>query len=715
MLRKIISILLILTTLAGSAVIGTFAQEMRFEDSYTVGDVDASRELNGKDSAVLKTFVAGKDAGEISFEGADLNADGTLDAKDSYILKTLLSGAATPEELGEGGGVYRLLISGNDISDYCIVVPEGTVYEDNIDYAASEMQKYVEIATGTRLEICYGEENKTSPHAIVYHNVDPDSELGGELGIEGYRYDITNGDLNIYGTKRGNMYCTYVLLERIGFVFYSNDHTYVYERRVVPFEEGEEEQFVPSLPFRMIGETYGAAGAETHFFPRRLNGSQLYSHAGTRYGTLTGPHFLNAHSFAFYWRMATGIYTDDDHLWNCYDTGYQQPENAYDNNPWQPCASSDKEYDLLFLGMRRTMIALQVVFREGTSSMSFSICDNSAYCACRFCAKKARTEGYSGVYVDLTNRAARDIVEYYPHMKVMTIIYDHTIPETVRPESNVIIWFCGQGCNNHYFGNSEECGDNPPPLSQWHNASDEIALKAWADFCHEAGGEIWFWYYPGTYIAPIAPCPNVLNVYYDMTFVINECNVDGFYYEGGGELYSFAGLKAHMSSLIQWNPDMTFEEFVEGCKEYLYIYYGDGYELIWEYILMQTEAGNTDHCYVNNFNWPGKMYDLKYIEENYERMRMLITDAMEMTVDAYCLHNLELLLCTCDFIGLAAMYDPWYVNGDTAEKALYKERYKEHCLFVKANDIVYRNGYTVPDNVDEPINLWEYCSFDWGT
>ena len=716
-MKKLLSLMLVIVMLSFLSI-EAFAWSLRRDDSYSVGDVDLDGAVNGKDSNILKATVSGLDVGEYSFDGADITADGAVDAKDSYLLKTLISGDSTAEEYESGYNVYRLTIGGYDISEFCIVVPDGTTYDDNIDFAAGQMREYIALATGTTLEICCSSDERPRPHAIVYHNVDIESELGRELGIEGYKYDITNGDINIYGTYRGNMYCTSVLLERLGYVFYSDDHAYIYESRYVSFEEGEEQLFVPRLPYRMVGETFSKEGSERHFFPRRVNGSTLYANAGTRHGTLTGTHFINAHSFAYYWRMATGVYTDDDHLMDCYNSGVQQPENAYEMNPWQPCASSDSEYETLFLGMRRTMTMIQQwghVFRKDTSCMSFSICDNqTGYCACRLCRKKEKTEGYSGLYVDLTNRAARDIKEYYPDMKVMTIIYDHTIPKTVRPEENLVVWFCGHGCNNHYFGQSELCGDNPSSLPQWRNAEDEASLKAWSEFCHEAGADIWYWYYPGTYLANIAPCPNVPNIYYDMTFIINECNVDGFYYEGGGEIYSFAALKAHMASAILWNPEMTYDEFVEECKEFLYIYYGEGYELIWEYILMQTEAGNTDNCYLNGCDWPGKMYALDYVESNYEEMRKLITDAVDMTDDKYCIKNLENLLATCDFIGLSATYDSCYVNGNVQAKKTYVERYTYHCSYVRKNGIIYRADLTAPEDSEGIVNLWTYASFDWG-
>ncbi len=712
---KILSVMICALMLLSSFSMGAFAAELRLEDAYTVGDVDASRELNGKDSALLKTFVSGKNAGEISFEGADLNADGTLDAKDSYILKTLLSGAATPEELGEGGGVYKLLIAGNDISDYCIVVPAEATRDDNAHYAAELWQKYVEIATGVELEICYGEENRSAPHAVVYHMVELESELGEALGYDGYKYDITNGDVNIYGTLRGNMYCTYELLERVGFVYYCEDYTFLYERRRVEFYDGESVTYVPRLTYRMVT---GTGGNDGYFYPQKLNGSQTYSNEdNTRFGPLTGPRFINAHSFGYYWRMATGTYTDDDHLYECWLSGEQKEESDYAQNPpWQPCATNNKDYEKLMLGLDRTITMIEKrgqKFTKNLAAMSFSIADNQkGYCACRNCTKKAKTEGYSGLYIDLTNRAARDIREIYPEyptLKLMSIIYDHSIPQTVRPEENVIIFFCGQGCNNHPI-NSGLCEGNGPLVHKLHNSAVVESLSAWTEFCHEAGAEIWFWYYPVSFLFYVAPCPNVLKLYDDFDFIINQCGVDGFYFECGGREVGFEPLKRHLATEFIYKPHMTYEEFTDIIKEYLYIYYGDGYEYVYEYLLMQHEAGMKDECYLNNFSYPREMYNAEYVAENYPEMRELLLKALEAADEEMEKSNLRKLLVTCDYVGLSVLHEQWYLNGENA--AEYESLYRDMCDIIVEEEIRI-NTFTDENGDPETLDPDDLATAPW--
>ncbi|MBR7141445.1 MAG: hypothetical protein IKD03_04805, partial [Clostridia bacterium] len=99
----------------------------------------------------------------------------------------------TIHEINVTPGTKDLVTNGK--SDYKIVIPKNPTNEETT-LGANEIQLFLGLATGAELEICYGDENRTKEHAIVYNMVALDCELGEELGYEGYKYDVTDGDLN---------------------------------------------------------------------------------------------------------------------------------------------------------------------------------------------------------------------------------------------------------------------------------------------------------------------------------------------------------------------------------------------------------------------------------------------------------------------------------------------------------------------------------------
>ena len=152
---------------------------------------------------------------------------------------------------------------------------------------------------------------------------------------------------------------------------------------------------------------------------------------------------------------------------------------------------------------------------------------------------------------------------------------------------------------------------------------------------------------------------------------------------------------------------MTYEEYTAHVKEYLYMYYGEGYEEIYQYILMQTEAGDRcGTCFINNFDRPGDMYSYEYLAENYYEMRGLLEAAYEKTTRPEQRYRIDTLLVSCDFMGLSSLHTEMYINGDTASKREFSERYtwmynkiKEYGMVVFSSDL-----YQLPDTCDPSVN-----------
>ena len=76
----------------------------------------------------------------------------------------------------------------------------------------------------------------------------------------------------------------------------------LYKNRKVDLPEGAYKKQLPLVSYRQVGQSFG--NRYTYYFPRRMNGSN--SNYSYYYGTTTGPHFINAHSFQYQWQMYSG-------------------------------------------------------------------------------------------------------------------------------------------------------------------------------------------------------------------------------------------------------------------------------------------------------------------------------------------------------------------------------------------------------------------------
>ncbi|MDD6095203.1 MAG: DUF4838 domain-containing protein [Clostridia bacterium] len=784
-MKKLVSVLLCAVMLSGALSVCASAldttQHLPFMDdkTYSAGDVNDDGSVNALDAHALKSSVAGLGTG-INTDAADLNADGSANSRDNLILKAVFVEAASIDNYVSDAPIYKLTIAENPISDYAIVVPEGTNrLDDNVYVAAEILQTYIAAGSGFKPSIVNGESK--AAHAIYFHAIEPASAESEEmgLGLEDYIYRVTDGDLHVYGTLRGNMYAAYEICEKfLGFRFYDNRYTYSYRMRTSDIPEGLYEYHKVPLEFRYTGSPVDDQAAIYQvYFAQRQNGTQIYAAGDKRCGYLTGPRFINAHSFGVYRTMMAGSYPEDDSLTlrekltQKYLDGQKKINAEQTFYHWQPCASSDEQYYEMYNGMLEVLEMIQGwgtnkyyedIQDLGIYSMSFSINDNGDYCRCRFCLPKVnggsvrisgdvdeklknysgeytvgannrvtfKKEGYSGLYMDLAVRAATEITtEYhgyefdfgeegippldegirkvYPGIKLYLIIYDFTIPESIKPVSNIILMYCGHGCNNHILGTGD-CGDGTTVLGG-SNKINEVSMPAWAEYCHEAGGSIWYWSYGVNYSYYLGPCPNILDFYYNMKYIYDVCGFDGVYYEScGGPHNNFEDMKSYLAAQVMWDPGMSYERFTEITKEYMKMYYGKGYEQIYEYMLLQTAAGDaTGWCFVNNHDRPGDMYSYAYLREHYEEMRNYILTAIDMAGDDYHRTNCERLLLSCEFMGLVSVYTDMYTNGTEAQRAEYTARYTWLWNYLNDNDIpIFPDPeiYSLPDEIDLSVN-----------
>ena len=134
--------------------------------------------------------------------------------------------------------------------------------------------------------------------------------------------------------------------------------------------------------------------------------------------------------------------------------------------------------------------------------------------------------------------------------------------------------------------------------------------------------------------------------------------------------------------------------------------YGDGYEELYRYIEMQTEAGDQcGTCFVNNFDRPGDMYSYEYLAENYDEMRALLETAYEKAERGIHKERIEKLIACCDFMGLTSVHNDWYLAGNRVDD--YKERFDYmYDTIVKYDmDVFSSDMYKLPEEKNYDINI----------
>ena len=829
-MKRFISVMICLIMLVATLTAPAFAAfdnggqywssgDWRHEEvnTYTLGDLNDDGAVDLKDVLSIREKLVDKTK-EINDSASDIIADGKTNMKDLLAMREHFVTDKKISQYESDAIVDTFKIAGKDISNFSIVVPQGTTNTKTVyGNAASLLRKYVNNATGYVLPIDQKITNGKT-NAIYFIEVAEDSELGQKLEIENYIYEVENGNLYIYSTRRGSLHAVYDILEEyLGYRFYNNYVTHEYEVRYVDMVEGTYVFNHPVLDFRHCSQSFGTTNIGNHRHPRHLNGSQSGS-SDIWWGTQTGPEFINAHSYGYYWKMGNGYVNWDtagqvdrenasaaeikeaDLLYKAkYDSGLQQNELN-----WNPCFVADEQYAILFRGLLETIRYMHTwrEFRFPTSSMSFSICDSPFLCSCTECTYLSSTGeikytpfGGTPEYIQclggggaaqclyLANRGAKDIQAYYedrpasyedyydddydeempygmpiydayPGLSLYTIFYDHALPldyenlpaqnelhkfirnsvrmEYVPLDEHIIIMFCGTACNNHYVG-TKDCNGSKNELGG-DGDFDVDSLLAWGQACKDAGAEMWYWYYPVSYCSHVVDSPNVTNIYHDIKFLVEECNVTGVYYEGTSqETYQFEYLKAHLASMVMYSAQydeegnmtiMSEEEMEQVIKEYLYLYYGDGYEYIYEYLMMyeaasdaiSDEPGRQITCYINNHARAGDMFSYYYIKDNYLEMRELLFKALELADDtryttsgqiydkASQKERIQFLLVGCDTLGLSANFKDWWANPNASQedKDFYVDTYTKLYNFIKEKRLTLYSGntYVLPNTIE---------------
>ncbi len=674
-MRKILSVLILVSVLLGSF---SFTAGAGYHP-YTPGDINGSGEINAVDVFELKKHIVGMDS-DMDELASELTNDGVVNARDLLKLKNHIVGNIDlNEEFGiSDETVGKITIAGRNIAEYTIVVtnPENA----NMTFAASELQRYVEKASGIELDIAEGESDAAYKITLL-------EDMGDTLGTDGFSITVRDGQLTIMGgALRGTMYGVYELIEEyIGYRFYGYYESELFEADAVNVDEGLTDTQIPDSRYRDNKVSpYKDIDVYYSVIKRKLNGASV-DNASYGYGVnRTGPH---AHSFDYYanedyFAVGSGKFR---HCLSDFNMYYSDEDDGEEDGIIQKST-----YQLVLENMCALLdarIASGQEIGKQITEVSCSYASSLTYCTCydrktgTGCRETSKAEGsYAGPLVDFVNKIEEEISAKYPGVRVITNAYSQirVPPKTKTLNDNVVLLYCWNGCVNHSIENCEcesdgliedKSGGANYPAMLGSNKTEKAYYLGWMEHCSQA----YIWYYPTNIYYSLAPLSNTFKIYDDMRWFMENKAV-GFYVVGTSN-DAFDDMNAYLISEMMWDKDITREEYDKMIGEYLAYHYGPGWENIYQYLKMLEEAGNSMGCYMTEFSHPLEMYSGKYFAEHFEEMLALFeAAAMEANDDQ--LENIRRTVAHLYFLGLESLYDSHYTNGSESEREDYAEAYR---------------------------------------
>jgi hypothetical protein len=451
-------------------------------------------------------------------------------------------------------------------SDYRIVVAKNC--SPSVNYAAQELQNYLQKITGARLPIVTDAEPER-PHEILVgksrHYVLPDG-----LGKEGYVLRTAGERLAIMGGEpRGTLYGVYGLLEdHFGCRWFTPEIERVPQARRLPLPQLNERK-VPVFEYR---ETYTWESYDGNWMARnRLNGEGGRGRLLERQNIRPPVPELDArHGGSVRFGFGFFVHTFDK-LVPASQYFAAHPEyfalRKGKRKPSQLCSTNEDVVRLCTEAIRAGMRA-----QPEATVFSLSQSDNKEPCECDRCVALVKAEESGmGPLLHLVNRVAEAVEKEFPDKMVETLAYQWSRqpPKTLRLRPNVVIRLC-----------DIECCFAHPLASGCNEANQKFVkdLQAWAKVCNR----LWIWDYTTDYAHYLLPFPNK-RLLDDNIRLFAANRVTGVFEQGTYDTpdSEMVALKAYLIAKFLWNPN--YDEAL-ATREFLTAYYGAAAPAIQQYL-----------------------------------------------------------------------------------------------------------------------------------
>jgi len=607
----------------------------------------------------------------------------------------------------EGYRVKRLTIAGRDISEYSIYLFEGA--DECHTIAANDLQKYIALATGVTMPIV----NAPAEHNIVLERVGEDDPRSEVLYREGFNISVKDdGELYISGGRdRGCYYGVYEFLEMIGWRFAANGETightpteedyYLYEAEHIDLPVGLTDEQVPSFDYRQ-GRLY--AGERVLYYSElpiilrendRVRGEATYNGYGYARGANHG-------------------------LLKAFKTGYFDYVVAPDIKAGraQPCFTDELLIETAieyYTDEVESRLAMGHRIGEELVQIDIAQVDSMSFCFCPGCMEKVAYDGSdTGPMLYFSNELAKYFGENYPGLYLAILVYWGTSRPPIKtiPEPNLNCSFCFfteqafARCSNHCLDGSECTGSA-------HNGID-ITNSIYADWFErwcEIAEMVTVWYYPGSWYYNNISLNLIDKLREDFAY-FNKMDIHGVYpcmwlpdcWDSQDALTGF------LLDELQWNAEMTEEEYREVFFEYLCILYGhDSAPYIMDYFDW-AEGVERDGCFTHlQFSQPQYRVHFNEIADQREYVLGLMETALEKAESAEFEEAIRLFCRPAYLTVLIATHSSMYIDGTAEERAWYEETYYRFKEIALSTGMMVDGDLLTEEDFDIEKNLgWTY-------
>lgn len=467
----------------------------------------------------------------------------------------------------------QLTLANNKKTEYAIVLPGSASTMDqkaaaNLSYTLQEMTgaefRVVREGTSAKLGakiISIGRTNHWKTARL--------KEAGVALGDEGYAIATKGANLYIWGGKvRGALYGVSALLEEdLGCRWYAQGRqAYRIPRRSTLTFRPKLRHFVPNLVVR-----------DPYYFDAFNGDWSLHNKTNSPNVPIPPEYggFARHAAFVHTYNMLVPPekYFKDHPEYFAEVNGKRQPTQLDLSNPEV---------------LRITVESVKRILRADPASKFISVSPNDGrgYCECPICSAIDKAEATepgskSGSLIKFCNEVAEAIEPEFPHIKITTLAYLDTFmpPKTIRPHKNVVIQLCTDAHAWKYQF------DFTTQSQKFQNA-----LKAW----HAIKADMYIWDYTTSFVHYFVPMLNMPVTTSNIKFYMDH-GAKGVMLQGSYQ--SFGGENGPMRSWVWakqlWDPSLDTRALM---KDFIYGYYGNAGEPIWNYNMMMWQIWQKYHA-----------------------------------------------------------------------------------------------------------------------